>query len=135
MYNFVKLLSLSLFFSFYLTMFSCKSNSSSSEALYTEVMEVHDKIMPEMATIQEYKKQLKAIQDTTNQEMVLEQLVALDAADENMMAWMANFSLPADEAQKITYLTQEKESINNVAAVMYSTLNKAKIVVDSLTVK
>jgi hypothetical protein len=59
--------------------------------LYKEVMAIHDAVMPEITTIHNLKKALKAAQDDSNKEMVLAHIIKLNEADEAMMSWMAAF--------------------------------------------
>ncbi len=118
--------------SFFLTI-ACQPKKSEQEKMYTEVMKIHDDVMPEMSTIHRLKKQLKAI-DTTmvkspNYPTILNHLSALEKADEGMMEWMAEFSNPSsdtEEVEAIKYLKKEKIRISEVRDQMRESIAAAK---------
>ena len=109
---------------------ACQFGKSDQEILYTEVMEIHDKVMPEMGTIHRLKKQLKAI-DTTlvkspTYSIILDQLASLEKADESMMSWMAEFSNPTEDTNEIEaldYLEKEKIRISAVRDQMHESID------------
>jgi hypothetical protein len=98
-------------------------------SLYTEVMAIHDEVMPATATIHESKKQLKTLLDTSSDSTaVFGVLKTLDTADESMMVWMDEFNpqydaLPLD--QQITYLKEEKNRIIKVRDNIKGALGQA----------
>jgi hypothetical protein len=93
------------------------------DALYDEVMKVHDEVMPKMNDIytlkEELKKQLANSPDMMDEKRKeLEARIAnLEAASEGMMRWMREFNPPADslgeEAMK-KYLEGEMEKVKRV---------------------
>jgi hypothetical protein len=104
--------------------------------LYKEVMAIHDAVMPEMTTIHNLKKALKAAQDDSNKEMVLAHIIKLNEADEAMMSWMAAFKTPQDTATIDTYLNDEKIKIQAVSDLMLNSILSSNKLLDSLnTVK
>ena len=89
-----------------------------NQALYDEVMKVHDEVMPKMNDIYKLKEQLKnKIANTPD--MVAEKkqqiegtISRLDSASEGMMVWMRNFNPLPDsvgEQEARDYLESEME--------------------------
>jgi|SRR6185369_8070980 len=106
-----------------------------NQALYDQVMDIHDDVMPKSDEIYQLKKEIKdRIANTTNLESKkkkqLEQIVVeLDSADRSMMDWMHKFKpLPdsADQEKAREYLENEMERIKNVRELINSSLQKAK---------
>ena len=104
---------------------SCKpaDPSDPNYILHTEIMVVHDEVMPEMSTIHRIKKKLKNL-DTTGEE--IDQLVTnLDDADEAMMSWMADYDRPdGSDSLSLAYLRMEKEKISDVSRKMKSAIRE-----------
>ena len=119
---------------------SCNQNTSEKkeatgapgpvEEKRSEVMAIHDEIMPRMGTLMNLKKQLKekaAAMDST-QSIDQEQLVSIQAsieqlevADEAMMQWMRTYKDPADSVsheEAIEYLELKEQEIIEVKEVM-----------------
>ncbi len=117
-----------------LTLASCKHSHPGMEdnPLYTEVMAVHDSIMPKMSDIHDLKKELKVYTESEARDQVMAAMGDLDKADEAMMEWMADFKMPEDKTQLETYLNDQKTKINQVAAQMYSAIQQATMLRDSL---
>lgn len=114
---------------------SCKESSNvahQESTLYKEVMEVHDKVMPELSTIHAIRRDLKAIERPNSKDIIFSQIKALDEADEAMMTWMADFKLPEDKTNENAYLEAEKIKISNVSDMMYSSIKNGKQMLDSL---
>jgi hypothetical protein len=112
----------------------CNSKKD-NQALYDEVMKVHDEVMPKMNDIYKLKEELKKeIADAP--EMVEEKrkaietaILQLDAASEEMMDWMRNFnplpdSLGEENARK--YLEEQKAKVDKVKEDMLQAIDKAK---------
>lgn len=112
---------------------ACKSDikSGPNAELYTEVMAIHDEVMPKMTDIHQIKKEIKKqYNDSTSENYAasVEMLGALTAADEGMMSWMADFKIPeqaSPEDQK-EYLQQQKIAITQVRNDMLSAIEEAK---------
>ena len=112
---------------------SCKPDikSDANQALYDEVMLVHDEVMPKMSDIHKLRKQIrKAYPDKSvaGYEASLVVLTKLEEADEGMMEWMANFKVPeeTDATEQKAYLMQEKVAIQKVSDDMYAAMAAAK---------
>jgi hypothetical protein len=106
-----------------------------NQALYDQVMDIHDDVMPKSDENYQLKKEIKdKIATTTNSEhnkkKQLEQIVAeLDSADHSMMDWMHKFKpLPDSANQELAreYLENEMERIKNVRELINGSLQKAK---------
>lgn len=108
--------------------------NSPNDALYDEVMKVHDEVMPKMDDIYKLKEELKAktLASGTDEEKKkqLEASIAkLDSANESMMAWMHEFnplpdSLGVEKARE--YLETEMEKIKNVRTEVQEALEKGE---------
>jgi len=108
-----------------------------NQALYDEVMKVHDEVMPKMNEVYKLKEQLKK-QISDAPDMVAEKkkkiesmIIQLDSASEEMMVWMRNFnplpdSLGVDSARE--YLEKEKVKVNQVKEVMLNAIEEAKAI-------
>lgn len=113
---------------------SCKNQHVDKEnPLYKEVMVIHDKVMPEMSTIHQLKKQLKALDVPAAKKQILDQINQLNDADEAMMSWMAAFVVPKEQTQIDAYLKSEKGKIQGVSDQMYAAMTHAKQLIDSLS--
>jgi len=106
-----------------------------NQALYEEVMAVHDEVMPKANEIYKLKKELQdkiaktpdLIGDKKKQ---LDQIIAeLDSADHSMMDWMHKFNPLPDSANQETareYLENEMEKIKKVRELINGSIQKAK---------
>ena len=99
-----------------LVMIAGCNSKKDNQALYDEVMKVHDEVMPKMNDIYKLKEELKKeISDTPGmieekRKAIETAILQLDAASEEMMDWMRNFnplpdSLGEENARK--YLRQK----------------------------
>lgn len=106
-----------------------------NQALYDEVMNVHDEVMPKMDDIYKLKEELKKeIVDTPGmveekRKAIESAILQLDAASEEMMDWMRNFnplpdSLGEENARK--YLEEQKTKVDKVKEDMLQAIDKAK---------
>ncbi|MEZ4911707.1 MAG: hypothetical protein R2774_12710 [Saprospiraceae bacterium] len=103
------------------------TNGDMHHPMYHEVMAIHDKVMPEMSTIHNLKRQLKSLKvDSIQSDSVRLLVNELDAADESMMSWMATFKEPQDASLVENYLAEEKEKIQKVSDDMYKSINAAQ---------
>ncbi|MFM8914571.1 MAG: hypothetical protein ACKOE6_16885 [Flammeovirgaceae bacterium] len=114
------------------------SDSNPNQALYDQVMDVHDELMPQMEDLYKLKKE---IQDKIAQtpDMVadkkkeLEQTIAeLDSADQTMMDWMHKFRpLPdsANQEKAREYLETEMEKVKKLKELFNESIEKAKGIV------
>ena len=106
-----------------------------NQALYDQVMDIHDEIMPRVEDIYRLKKELQekvaSSKDlTADKKQELELIVTqLDSADHLMMDWMHTFSpLPdsTDQEKARAYLESEMEKIKKVRELMNESIEKAK---------
>ncbi|MEQ8301802.1 MAG: hypothetical protein RIB47_00320 [Cyclobacteriaceae bacterium] len=110
-----------------------------NQALYEQVMAIHDEVMPKMEDIYKIKSQLQE-QIANTPDMVVEKrekiekmIKELDSANNLMMDWMHQFNpLPdsVDDEQSRAYLEDQMEKIRGVKDGMLSTLEMAKDPID-----
>jgi hypothetical protein len=106
-----------------------------NQALYDEVMKVHDEVMPKMNDIYKMKEELKN-QVANTPDLVEEKkkeieaaILKLDSASEGMMVWMRNFNPIPDslgEEQAREYLENEMEKVKKVKEDVLEALERAK---------
>jgi phage tail tape-measure protein len=130
------------------TLSACNQNTSGKkedtktpdavEKKRSEVMAIHDAIMPEMGTIMNLKKQLKekaSAMDSTGStdkeqlDSIYFSVEQLEEADEAMMQWMRTYKDPADsvnENQAIDYLELKKQEIVEVKEIMQESQENAR---------
>ncbi len=110
-------------------------SSNPNQALYDQVMDIHNEVMPRSDEIYQLKKEIKdKIANTTNlqpdKKKQLELVIAeLDSADRSMMDWMHKFKpLPDSANQELAreYLENEMERIKNVRELINGSMQKAK---------
>lgn len=108
---------------------------SGNQALYDEVMKVHDEVMPKMDDIYKIKEELKnQIANTPNmvedkKKEIEASISKLDSASEGMMIWMRNFNPLPDslgEQQAKEYLENEMEKVKKVKEDVLEALEDAK---------
>jgi len=97
-----------------MTVASCGLKADKNDPLYVEVVAIHDEVMPKMSTMHKLKKKLRKVDgaETTD---VIKLIAQLDAADEGMMQWMADFSPPEDKTARKTYLEGQLISVTKMA--------------------
>ncbi len=110
--------------------FSC---SSETEKLRSEVMAVHDEVMPQMDDIMREKARLTVLmEDTRDSAKIIQIRTAiseLEAADEGMMQWMRSFNpdeYENNEDALIQYYQEEKLRIEEVRTNMLNALNNSR---------
>jgi hypothetical protein len=106
-------------------------NVSGNEALYNEVMKIHDEVMPKLEDIHRKKEELNnTIASTPNmkedQKQVIQGKIArLDSASESMMDWMHQFNPLPDstgEEKAKEYLENQMEKVKKVRENIESAL-------------
>jgi len=111
------------------------TDGNPNQALYDQVMNVHDEVMPKMEDLYKLKSQLQEkIANTPNmvkekKESLERTILQLDSASNAMMDWMHQFNpLPdtADQEASRAYLETQMEKIKKVKEEMLSTLERAK---------
>ena len=115
------------------------------EKVWSEMMEIHDAVMPKMADMNRISRELKpymeegALEDKTLLEEVNLALKQLETADEGMMDWMGELQqlkvLRADKDHEaiMAYLEAEKEKITKVQDDMLSSLEHGSKVLEKLS--
>jgi hypothetical protein len=108
-----------------------EESTDPNRALYDQVMNVHDEVMPKMEDIYKFKKELTGkIAKSPDQKADLEKVIAnLDSADQAMMDWMHNFEPLADSVDQEKareYLETEMEKIKKVKELTDESLEKAE---------
>jgi hypothetical protein len=122
----------SVFIPILLLLLSCDSKEREVEILQSEVIGIHDEVMPKMDDIMKLKKSLNdSIQkaDSTQKVIIKNHLVSLEEADRAMMNWMRNYNSQMNEMtndEKLQYLSSEKESITEVRSQMNSSISQAE---------
>ena len=106
-----------------------------NQALYDQVMDIHDEVMPKMEDIYKLKSQLQE-QIANTPDMVMEKkeaiekkILQLDSANNAMMDWMHQFSPladSADEEEARAYLEDQMEKIKKVKEEMLTAIEKAQ---------
>ena len=106
-----------------------------NQALYDEVMKVHDEVMPKMGDLYKLKKDLeKKIADAPSmaeeKKKELEAIIAkLDSADQGMRDWMHHFDPIPDsvgEEKAREYLEDEMEKVKKVKEDILEAMEEAK---------
>jgi regulator of replication initiation timing len=114
---------------------SCGEKTQDNQALYDEVMKVHDEVMPKMDDIYKLKQELKKqIADSSTlaiekKKTIEATILRLDSASDNMMVWMRNFNPLPDslgEEKARVYLEEQQEKIKKVREEMLKAINAAK---------
>jgi regulator of replication initiation timing len=114
---------------------SCGQKTQGNQALYDEVMKVHDEVMPKMDDIYKLKQELKKqIADSSalpmeKKKTIEATILRLDSASENMMVWMRNFNPLPDslgEEKARAYLEEQQEKIEKVKEDMLEAINAAE---------
>lgn len=111
------------------------SEEGPNQALYDQVMDVHDEVMPKMDEIMKLKRELQD-KIANSPDMVLERkeqlekvISNLDSASASMMNWMHEFNpLPdsVDQERAREYLESEMERIRKVKVLTLESIDKAK---------
>jgi hypothetical protein len=111
------------------------NEGGTNQALYDEVMKVHDEVMPKMNTIYDLKGKLsEKIANTpdmpADKKQQIEGVISrLDSASEGMMVWMRHFNPLPDstgEEQAKEYLENEMEKIKKVREDVRKALTDAE---------
>lgn len=110
-------------------------SNNPNQALYDQVMEVHDEVMPKTSEIYQLKKELlekiaKTPDLVADKKKQLDQIIVeLDSADHSMMDWMHKFNPLPDSANQEAareYLENEMEKIKKVRELINGSIQKAK---------
>lgn len=113
------------------------------KALYDDVMDVHDEMMPKMENMMSIKGQLKEKVDLLKEEAAQSQLVleieaaiqSLETADEAMMNWMRQFDPETDSLSHeeiVEYYTLQKQKMDSVKVIMVEAIESASAKLEEL---
>lgn len=117
-----------------LLLWGCGQESKDNQALYDEVMKVHDEVMPKMNDIYKLREQLKKqIADTAGlvdekKKAIESAILKLDSSSEGMMVWMRNFNPLPDslgEEKARAYLEDQKVKVEKVKKDMLQAIEEA----------
>lgn len=106
------------------------------KALYDDVMDVHDEMMPKMEDMMSIKGKLKEKVDLLKEEASQTELIqeletainSLETADEAMMNWMRQFDPDTDSLtheEIVEYYTTQKQKMDSVKVVMVRAIEAA----------
>lgn len=115
-----------------------KSDKKEVEKLHKETLEIHDQAMALIAQMKRMGRSLKqelAAQDSISPErrqMLLEALSQMEAADEDMMNWMRDFSMPHGMKPEaaLRYLNEQKALIQKNHGDITAAIESAKKLVN-----
>ena len=103
-----------------------------NQALYNQVMDIHDEVMPKMDDIMRLKRELKEKVENSpdlveEQKKQLEQkILLLDSAGHAMMNWMSSFKPEDYKGEELReYLESEMERVKKVKETMLEAIEKA----------
>lgn len=109
-----------------------------NQALYNQMMDVHDEVMPRMDEIMKLKRELQE-QIANSPDMVMERkqelenvISNLDSANNSMMSWMHRIhefnplADSVDQEKAREYLESEMEEIRKVKELISESIEKAK---------
>jgi hemoglobin-like flavoprotein len=111
------------------------TNNYSVTGLQTEIMSIHDSLMPAMGKMMHLKRQLKIrleesnIVDESKLKLLRNAVKSLEDADEAMMVWMRSYKTTYEnmkETEIKNYLLKEKENINQLKEKMQESIKNAK---------
>lgn len=111
------------------------TEQSPNQALYDEVMDVHNEVMPKMDELYKAKTKLRARLDgspplkETEKQAIREKIVHLDSASESMMAWMRQFDPIPDslgEERAKAYLENELVKVKEIRQHVLEALQDAE---------
>jgi hypothetical protein len=125
-----------LFVTAYLLLSGCGREKQTSgshnahQALYHEVMDIHDEVMPRMDELYKLKQQLKSkLENATaaDQERLQNKMHLIDSATRSMMDWMHLFRPEEYKGDSLRlYLERERERINEVKELMLRALQEGR---------
>jgi hypothetical protein len=114
---------------------SDNATDSPNEALYHQVMDIHDEIMPKMEDLYTLKRQLQEKIESTptlaeeEKKTLQDRIAHLDSASQMMMEWMHQFnplSDSTDHEEAREYLESEMEKIKKVKDAMLEAIEREK---------
>lgn len=126
--------------SFILVVFtSCNSDKKEQQALFDQVMLVHDEVMPEMGSLRALSSELSQKADSLAQDSLVDNTSQVNEmrtlsknlkdANESMMEWMRQFEQVEEgtpHGEVIQYLTEQHKSIQKVRDDMLNSKSEAE---------
>ncbi|SMD32109.1 hypothetical protein SAMN04488029_0449 [Reichenbachiella faecimaris] len=122
-----------------LTVVACNSEKKEQQALFDEVMLVHDEVMPKMGNLRALASELSqkadslALDSLTDSSEEINEMRSLSKklkdANEGMMEWMRKFEQVKEgtpHGEVIQYLKEQRESIQKVRDDMINSKNEAE---------
>jgi hypothetical protein len=105
-------------------LFSCgDSDAVKQEKLHSEVMRVHDEVMPKLSELNRLKRGLKSYKDITSdkntalKDSLINGILILSKSEDLMTDWMAKYDYPNDSLKHdvmVKYLTGQIDSIEMI---------------------
>jgi hypothetical protein len=103
-----------------------------NQALYNQVMDIHDEVMPKMDDIMRLKRELKEKVENSpglvgeQKKQLEEKIQLLDSAGHAMMSWMSSFKPEDYKGEQLReYLESEMERVKKVKETMLDAIEKA----------
>lgn len=110
-------------------------DEDANQALYDQVMDIHDEVMPKMDDLYKLKKQLQdsiaktpAMMEEAKKELEVT-IQQLDSASNSMMVWMRQFNPPTDSTSEEAlreYLEAQLEMVKKMREDVMEALDKGK---------
>lgn len=114
--------------------------SKKNDKLFTEVIDIHDEVMPKMDELVKLKKQLTHLAEKDHEKSALlrESIESLEKSDEAMMSWMREFNAEkargtSEETTK--YLQSELLKVTKMKTLFLESLEKARNLSSDTTIK
>lgn len=104
--------------------------------IHDEAMAKMDLIYDQISSLRERQKQLNggdSLSDPASQTEILDAIVKLQHADDEMMDWMAEYAKPGEDAElekSLAYLESEKGKIEVVAKQIDEALEQGEMVLE-----
>jgi len=113
--------------------------SASSESLKKEVMDLHDKVMPEMTAMSKLQSQLQAAAVGSPDSLMYKTAAQdLKFAKQGMMEWMRNFSGTFNddmtEEEKVSFLKAEKVKMLRIDGLTQAAINNGQEIFTAMPV-
>jgi len=113
------------------------SPEAREQALYRQVINIHDEVMPKLQAISnlkgEVEEKIDEFEANDKEDTLLntlrEQLINLDVADQSMMDWMHDFKTTYDgwtHEETMEYLQKEKERILQTGELVDESIASAR---------
>ena len=116
----------------------CSTLECEQQALYDQIILVHDEVMPRLSEISTLKARIEAEMNLATDSLAksdwLHHLKALDAADESMWVWMRQFDSQMDSVATDTsykYFENQKIEVDEVALNIKTSIGEAEKALDA----